>query len=434
MKPGLAARLAAVDLLEQVVDARTPLDALTDPATGRNAYLRLPPRDRSLARAIVTVTLRRRGALERGMKRFLDRPLPRKARRLTHLMHVAAAQIVFMDAADRAAIDLAVETAKTDPRTRRFASLANAVLRRVAEAKGEIAALPPDGGDVPLWLWKAWRSDHGREAALDIIAGLRDEPALDLTLKKLDVEKPEGRLLPNGTWRVAGERTAVADLPGYDSGGWWVQDAAASLPAHLLGDVRGLTVLDACAAPGGKTAQLAARGAQVTALDRSAERLERLQENLARLKLGATIVASDLLEADLPPFDAVLLDAPCSSLGTLRRHPDVVWTKTADDVASLAVLQAQLLARALELVKPGGRLVFSTCSTMKAEGEALWQPFRVRKDVREDAIEPDEVFGLSAVTGQGTLRTLPFHTFPGTPEAVAGGMDGFFAARCRRSL
>ena len=427
MKPGLAAREAAATLLGEVVDRRVGLDLLVDPNRGHPAFTRLDARDRKLTRAIVTVALRRRGAVERGLARFLDRPLPRKARALLHLMHVAAAQIVFLDAADRAAVDLAVEIAKRDPRSRRFAPLANAVLRRVAEAKDEIAALPPEPGDVPQWLWKAWRRDHGRDNALAIVAALREEPPLDLTLKSHDIPRPNGVMLPNGTLRIAGERADVAALPGYEEGGWWVQDAAASLPALLLGDVRGLRVLDACAAPGGKTAQLVARGADVTALDRSAARLERLRGNLARLDLQAETVAADLLEYEPEtPFDAVLVDAPCSSLGTLRRHPDVVWTKTPDDIAALSGLQARFLERSLDLVHPGGRVVFSTCSTLKAEGEDLWQSFRER--VTPDPIAPSEVFGLPAVTGQGTLRTLPHHAFPGTE----GGVDGFFAARFAR--
>ena len=429
LKQGAAARLAAADLLERVIDHRTGLDALTDPREGRAPYLALSERDRSLARAIATVALRRRGPIERGLARFLDRPLPRKARHLAHLLHVAGAQIAFMEVADRAAIDLAVEAAKHDGRSRRFAPLVNAVLRRFAEAKGDVVEASLDPADVPSWLWKGWRSDYGRDNALSIVASLRDEPLLDLTLKNEAVEHPEGERLPNGTLRVAA-RTAVPELPGYGSGGWWVQDAAASLPALLLGDVRGLRVLDMCAAPGGKTAQLAARGARVTAWDRAPERVERLRLNLARLGLHADCRVADALEHEATePFDAVLLDAPCSSLGTLRRHPDVVWTKTAADVEALALLQARLLERAIALVRPGGRVVFANCSLMKREGEAVWQPLRERDDVAPDPIQPEEVFGLPALSGQGTLRTLPFHRF----GAESGGMDGFFAGRLRRA-
>ena len=444
MKQGLVARLAAATMLAAVVDRQVPLDALVDAATGpegeRNTFQRLSARDRALARAVVTVALRRRGAIERGLARFLDRPLPRRARQLHHLLHVAAAQIVFMDVPDRAAIDLAVDAAKGDTRSERFAGLVNAVLRRVAGAGDEIRALPPAPEDVPPWLWKAWRRDYGRDKALRIVAALRDEPLLDLSLKAPDAERPEGFALANGTWRVLDATTPVPGLAGYSEGGWWVQDAAAALPVALLGAVKGRRVLDMCAAPGGKTAQLAARGAHVTALDRAPGRVERLRNNLDRLGLRADVMVADALEYEPPAgtegFDAVLLDAPCSSLGTLRRHPDVVWTKTEADVAALAELQERLLERACRLVRPGGTVVFANCSLMKREGEDVWRRFREGAEGVEPApVEPAEVFALPAVTGAGTLRTLPFHGFPASDgEATrerAAGMDGFFAARFR---
>jgi 16S rRNA (cytosine967-C5)-methyltransferase len=225
----------------------------------------------------------------------------------------------------------------------------------------------------------------------------------------------------------------VSLVPGYGDGAWWVQDAAAALPARLLGDVRGLTVADLCAAPGGKTAQLAAAGARVTAVDRAQGRLERLRQNLARLGLAAATVAADVAEWQADPFDAVLLDAPCSSTGTIRRHPDVPWLKREADIVALAALQRRLLARAAELVKPGGVLVYCTCSLEPEEGIDIVSDFLARDPrLRRRPISPAEVAGLDAlVTPAGDLRTLPCH-LP-DPDPRLGGLDGFYAARLERA-
>jgi 16S rRNA (cytosine967-C5)-methyltransferase len=229
----------------------------------------------------------------------------------------------------------------------------------------------------------------------------------------------------------------VAALPGYQEGAWWVQDAAAALPARLLGDVRGRMVADLCAAPGGKTAQLAAMGARVLAVDRAQARLDRLASNLARLKLAAEIVAADIVAADLASwparaFDAVLLDAPCSSTGAIRRHPDVPWRKRPQDIAALAELQRALLARAIELTKPGGVLVYCTCSLEPEEGIAIASDALARDPrLRRRPISPAEVGGIDAIlTAAGDLRTLPCHL--GDPDPRMGGLDGFFTARFER--
>jgi 16S rRNA (cytosine967-C5)-methyltransferase len=240
--------------------------------------------------------------------------------------------------------------------------------------------------------------------------------------------------LPTGTVRVENLAGAVTELPGFAEGAWWVQDAAASLPARLFGDVRGLRVADLCAAPGGKTAQLILAGARVTAVDTSKNRLARLTQNLDRLGLSAEIIQADLLKyepAEL--FDAVLLDAPCSSTGTVRRHPDVPWTKTAADVEKLADLQGRLLARAVTLVRPGGRIVFSNCSLDPLEGEDLHRAFlKDTAAVVDDPLQQGEVAGVdSFLTAQGTLRTTPADLDLGAPER--SGLDGFFAARMRRA-
>ena len=453
-RPGLEARRVAVAVLARVLDARLPLDALLDASHGLDDFRALDPRDRSLTRAIVTTALRHRGPIARALARFLDRPLPRKARHLDHVLHVGAAQILHLDVPDRAAIDLAVSLAD-DPRSKRFAGLVNAVLRRVSENAESLRDLPPEPDDVPAWLARRWRRDFGRERMLAMLAAHRETPPLDLTLRGTESERPEGErsegvrpegvMLANGTLRhPADNRVPVSQLPGYEAGSWWVQDVAASLPAHLLGDVKDLRVLDLCAAPGGKTMQLAARGARVTAVEKVESRMARLRENLARTRLEAETVVADALDYQAGPFDAVLLDAPCSSTGTVRRHPDVPWTKTEGDVEALVDLQRRLFEHAATLVKPGGRLVFANCSTLKAEGEDLLTDLlagaragaSAGTSLSIDPITADEVFGLPvAQQGSlaGTLRTLPFHAMPtaSPDEGQASGMDGFFCARLR---
>lgn len=431
--PGLAARMAAVRLLGAVIDRRTPLDGLTDDAHGHPHYRALEPRDRALVRAILLTALRKRLTISSIIAARLERPLPAGARALDHLLHVALAQIIWLDIPESAAVNLAVEHAKTDPRMRRFARLVNAVLRGIDPA-GHVES--GNTADLPPWFAKrmtaAWGADEvGR------MANLMAVPApVDFTVKADAAswaEKLGGMVLPTGGVRVVRPEKAIADLPGYEEGAWWVQDAAASLPAMLMGDLHGCRVADLCAAPGGKTAQLIHAGATVTAIDLSQNRLNRLAANLQRLGMAAELVATDLFDyAPAEPFDTVLLDAPCSSTGTVRRHPDIPWTKTPDDIDKLAGLQARMLAHAVTLVRPGGIVVFANCSLDPAEGEELLTDFLARRDdvALEDAagfLPPALAF---AVRSPGYLRSLISSLDLGAPER--SGMDGFFAARLRR--
>jgi len=241
-------------------------------------------------------------------------------------------------------------------------------------------------------------------------------------------ERLGGVLLPTGSIRLV-ERTAIRDLPGFNEGAWWVQDAAAALPARLLNAKPGERVADLCAAPGGKTAQLAAAGADVLAVDRSAKRLKRLEETLARLGLKASTRAIDAEKLDEAPFDAILLDAPCSATGTIRRHPDVAWTKSEEDIRKLSGLQTRLLDKAASLLKPGGRLVYCTCSLEAEEGERQAAEFLSRHpEFARQAITADEIGGLAeCLTPEGDVRTLPCHLI--SSEHDRGGLDGFFIAR-----
>jgi 16S rRNA (cytosine967-C5)-methyltransferase len=435
---GLAARKAAARLLATVIDARTPLDGLTDHENGHPQYKALDLRDRGLVRAILVTALRYRMTISGLLARRLEKPLPPNATALSHILHVAAAQILFLDIPDSAAVDLAVTHAKSDPRTLRFSGLVNGVLRTLARAKeAELPAALAATDEAPKWFSDRLKAAYGADKTRQILAAHRVEAPVDFSVKSDPghwADKLGGIVLPTGTVRVEKLTASVTELPGFDDGAWWVQDAAASLPARLFGSVQGLRVADLCAAPGGKTAQLILAGAKVTAVDTSKNRLARLAQNLERLGLTAEIVQADLTKyepAEL--FDAVLLDAPCSSTGTVRRHPDVPWTKTAADVEKLADLQATLLARAVTLVKPGGRIVFSNCSLDPHEGENLYRAFLAgTAGIVDDPLRIGEIAGIDDfLTPQGTLRTTPADLDLGSPGI--SGLDGFFAARMRRT-
>jgi 16S rRNA (cytosine967-C5)-methyltransferase len=424
---GLPARRLAFAAIEEVVRRAAPLDDVFDRLAGQAA---LEDRDEALARAIAVVAFRRYGTIRQALEARLEQGL--RDGRLGALLTAGAAQILFLNVPDHAAVDLAVELARAE-RLKPFAGLVNAVLRRLARERDAIlAASDPLATDTPDWLARRWRDRYG-EAAAAIAAAHREGAALDVTAREDAAgwaERLGGTLLPTGSIRLAA-RTAVRDLPGYADGGWWVQDAAAALPARLLAPRPGERVADLCAAPGGKTAQLAAAGAQVLAVDRSETRLRRLAENMARLKLQAETRVADVLSLDAAPFDAVLLDAPCSATGTIRRHPDVPWTKRKADLDKLAGLQTRLLDKAAALTRPGGRLVFCTCSLEPEEGEAQAAAFLARHPAFSRVpIGAGEVGGLAeAVTPEGDLRTLPYHRI-----GESAGLDGFFAARFRRGM
>lgn len=436
--PGLPARRTAARLLAAIIDAHTSLDGVTDDEHGHPHYLALDMRDRGLVRAILVTALRYRVTIERLIASRLQRPLPGNARSLSHILHVGAAQILFLDVPDSAAVDLAVTHAKSDPRTQRFAGLVNAVLRELARRKER--ALPAELSrtvDAPDWFRSRVEESYRNETAARILAMHRIEAPIDLTARQdapAWAERLNATLLPTGSIRLPALEGPLTALPGFDEGAWWVQDAAAALPARLLGDVRDRSVADLCAAPGGKTAQLAAAGAKVTAVDTSRSRLRRLKSNLERLQLQAEIVEADLtVWRPDELLDAVLLDAPCSSTGTVRRHPDVPWTKSMDDVRKLAGVQERLLEAAVRLVRPGGRLVFSNCSLDPIEGEELVSDILSRDIGLElDPVAAGEIAGADGfIDSRGLLRTTPADLRMETDRS--SGMDGFFAARFRRT-
>jgi len=431
--PGLAARRIAADILDGVLRRKVALD---EQLSGKNAHLglsALADRDRALMRRLVGTVLRRLGTLRHLLGGLLERGFPPDAPRAETILLIGAAQILWLEVPDHAAVDLAVRLAQADRRAARYAGLVNAVLRRVAQNKAALGADDP-ARDTPDWLFKRWAAHYGADTARLIAQANGHEPALDLTVKHdaaAWAERLRGRVLPTGSVRTLAQGS-ITLLPGFREGAWWVQDAAASLPARLLGEVRALAVADLCAAPGGKTAQLALAGARVTAVDRSPARLARLRENLSRLQLDAETVATDVLDWQAGPFDAVLLDAPCSATGTIRRHPDVPWLKSEADLAVLTALQQRLLDRATELTRPGGRLIYCVCSLEPEEGEQQISALLAR-DPRFERI-PIAATEISdrgeLLNPAGDLRTLPFH-LP-DPDPHWDGLDGFYAARLRR--
>ena len=425
MKTGIESRLAALGLLDAVLKRHLLLDDALD----RDAPLaQLESRDRAFVRLLVAETLRRLGQLDAVIARCIDKALPPKARRVQDVLRLGAVQILFLGTPPHAAVSTSVDLLKHTALAG-YAKLVNAVLRRLErEARPWVEAQDAGQLNTPDWLWQSWCADYGPEKAAAIANAHLSEAPTDLcaaTDPTHWAEQLGGEILPTGAIRLpqGGDITA---LPGFNQGNWWVQDAAAQLPARLLGPISGQRVLDLCAAPGGKTLQLASAGAEVTALDLSARRLERLQENLTRLGLSATIVAADAAKWQpdaLFPF--ILLDAPCSATGTLRRHPDGLHLKTHDDVTRLTLVQDRILDAAVEMLAPGGVLVYCVCSLQQAEGEHRAQAALDRHpSLRPLPISAAEVGGFDdIINAQGQIRTLPFHL------AAKGGMDSFFAAR-----
>ncbi|HZS81873.1 MAG TPA: RsmB/NOP family class I SAM-dependent RNA methyltransferase [Stellaceae bacterium] len=424
-----SARSVAIDLIGAVLRRKRPLDDAIEDNIDMSG---LPTRDRAFARLLVATVLRRLGQIDALIAHCLNTPLPPRAAAVHDMLRLGIAQLLFLRTPAHAAVATTVDLAEA----RGFIShkgLVNAVLRRLSqEGPGLVQLQDAPRLDTPDWLWQSWSAAYGEEGCRAIATAHLKEAPLDLTVRA----DPEGWaklldsvLLPTGTLR-RNAGGAITSLPGYAEGAWWVQDAAAAIPARLFGEISGKRVIDLCAAPGGKTAQLAAAGAIVTAIDRSQRRLDRLIHNLHRLDLSVeAIVADAAVWQPRAKAAAVLLDAPCTATGAIRRHPDVPHLKTPDDVARLAVVQERLLGAAAEMVEPGGTLVYCTCSLEPEEGTAQIARFLARGGpFRRVPIEPAEVGGLTELlTAEGDLRTLPSHL------AERDGIDGFYAARLRRA-
>jgi len=419
------ARQVALDLIGAVLRRKRPLD---DAIEDHSAMSELSVRDRAFARLLVATVLRRLGQIDALIADCLNTPLAPRAAIIHDILRLGIAQLLFLRTPPHAAVATSVDLAHA----RGFLThkgLVNAVLRRLSvEGAGRVERQDAARLNTPDWLWRSWAQAYGDECARAIAVAHLKEAPLDLTLRGEDdewCEKLQATKLPTGSLRRPAGGSVTA-LPGYAEGAWWIQDAAASLPVRLFDGIEGCEVVDLCAAPGGKTAQLASAGARVTAIDRSSRRLDRLVANLNRLSLPVSAVAADALNWRPEQLvDAVLLDAPCTATGAIRRHPDVPHLKQPEDVARLAIVQENLLRAAVDMLRPGGMLVYCTCSLEPEEGpqrvEAL---LRSGASVQRRPIEADELGAPSDwVTAGGELRTLPCHL------AEFDGVDGFYAAR-----
>ncbi|MBU0725742.1 MAG: methyltransferase domain-containing protein [Alphaproteobacteria bacterium] len=430
MSQKYADRAVALATLNAVLDHSQSMEEAFDIAAAGAAGLE--SRDRGFARIMVATTLKRLGQIDVLLDGFMERKLPASAGPARNALRLGAVQLLFLQVPAHAAIDSMVSLL-ANSRYAGFKGLVNAVLRRV-DREGAAVLAQQDAAmlNLPGWLWHSWVKAYGEDTARAIAATNLTDPPLDIQARENPAHWAqilEATLLPTGAIR-RGFGGHIGELPGYDEGAWWVQDAAAALPARLLGDVAGKSVIDLCAAPGGKTAQLAAAGAKVTAVDRSARRLERLSQNMERLGFEVPVVAADGVRwQPKAPVDAVLLDAPCSATGTIRRHPDVALGKTPAEIAKLTALQDRLLANALAMLKPGGMLVYATCSLQPEEGAARIEALLESGTIAAERVpvDPAEIGGWSdCITAAGDLRTLPCHL------ADQGGFDGFYAARLRR--
>lgn len=423
-------RKVALDLLKKILQQHK---SLAEELEKHEGFASLEKRDRAFAHLLVMTCLRRLGQIDAVMNSCLERKCRLKDS-VKDLLRIGIAQILFLKTPPYAAVNSCVELAGKNKNTIHHKNFINAVLRKIA-GKADSENYEKNAGRIntPDWLWSKWQKTYGTETALKITEAHLSEPPLDITVKE-DTEKwakkLNAKILPTGTLRLY-DSFAVEKIPGFTEGKWWVQDAASALPIKLFGELRGKKVLDLCAAPGGKTLQLAAAGAQVTAVDVSSKRLEKLKENLIRCSLDAKIICKDILAFHpAEKYRFILLDAPCSSTGTIRRHPDIARTKTPKDVIRMAKIQKLLLDYTVEnLLADGGVLIYSVCSLEAEEGEKQIEALlKINSSLKRIPITPKEIGGCSEfITSEGDLRCLPSHW----PKL--GGLDGFYACRLEKA-
>jgi 16S rRNA (cytosine967-C5)-methyltransferase len=424
---GLAARRAAMKTLVAILDRHQSLD---DALNQNNTLKGMPANDRAFARLLVNTVLRRLPEIDLAFQKFLSRPLPRNPKELSQLLRTGTAQLLFLNTPPHAVVDTSV-TLANEFQNKKFKGLVNAILRKVATIKSKPEN--PAKLNTPDWLWQSWVDQYGEEEATAIGLQHLAHPPIDISAKEdpaFWAKSMNAELLPTGTIRRTA-RGRPSEWTGFKEGRWWIQDAAAALPVKLLGPIAGKTVIDLCAAPGGKTAQLVNSGAAVTAVDISKNRISRLESNLSRLQLPANTIVADLRDwrpNDLA--DIVLLDAPCTATGTCRRHPDILRLRNESDVVKLSAVQSSLLDAAAEMTMPGGSLLYVTCSLQPEEGTNQISSFLDRhSNYQRTQFDMSAYATLeSTISDDGSLRTLPSHW------ANHGGMDGFFAVALTRVL
>tara|TARA_Y100000588_G_scaffold115086_1_gene126201 strand:+ start:4001 stop:5317 length:1317 start_codon:yes stop_codon:yes gene_type:complete len=425
---GLNSRLAALELLAGVLREDRPLE---EAAEANKLFLALTVRDKAFAWLLVLSCLRHLGEIDALINGCLKRPLSKKAYRVTDLLRLGLTQILFVGTPDYAAVNSTVNLAEGG--LAGYRRLINAVLRRVVrEGRERLETLDRAYLNTPKWLWESWVKEYGLKNTRHIAEMHGKEPPLDITAKQAGMMEGvlEGRRLLSSSIRLHTEKS-VGEIEGYQDGAWWVQDVAATLPVKMLGKIGGEAVIDLCAAPGGKTAQLCDAGAKVFSVDISSRRLKILKENLDRLSFSSNVICADIRRwRPEHPVNFVLLDAPCTGTGTIRRHPDILHRRTRDQVVRSAQLLDELLVNAAAMVRVGGTLVFSTCSLQPQEG-----PDRVDLFLASNPgfvrVPLGKEFGSEIgvyTTEAGYLRTLPCCL------AELGGMDGFFAARLKRAF
>jgi 16S rRNA (cytosine967-C5)-methyltransferase len=433
---GLASRRVATRALRGVMRGHRLQQALEHALSRESGEP--DARERAFAYLITATSLRHHGEIDAALLKLLEKPLPKDTGFARELLVTGAAQLLFLSAPAHAVVNSAVSLARCETAASRLAGLVNAVLRRLSERSAALLAdIDAASVNTPEWLRDRWTRAYGAETTRRIGEAHLAEPALDITVKSAPehwADRLGGIVLPTGSIRLRPGHAAVEELEGYREGEWWVQDAAAALPPRLLGEVGGRRVADLCAAPGGKTASLIARGAMVTAIEKDGSRIGRVRQNLTRLGMRAEVVNADAtMWGATGSFDLVLVDAPCSATGTIRRHPDVPFLKRASDITAQARTQAKLIDAAARLLKPGGRMVYCTCSLEPEEGERQVADALARlPDLEADPISASEIAGGEQwVTRKGHVRTMPFH-FGDQPEGMRG-MDGFFIGRLRKA-
>lgn len=415
MAESLKPRQSAVRILMRVLNEKQTVPAAV---AAEKDFEKFSDSDQNFVRLLILTTLRRMGQIDGVLAKLLKRPIPKKQQVVQQILRLGITQGLFLKTPDYAVVNTSVALVKKF-HFDGLSGFVNAVLRGFFRLKNPLAGLENPAVNLPKWLWESWQEAYGADVAQQMAAAVMEEPPLDLSVPSHPEEwaqKWNGRVLPTGSVRVP--VSGPEALPGFQKSGCWVQNAAASIPAQLFTDIQGKEVADLCAAPGGKTAQLAHRGARVVAFDVSEKRAQRLRENMARLGLNVRVQVADVLEIEeKEAFDAVLLDAPCSATGTIARHPEMKYHRAPKDVERLAEVQKALLKKAIRLVKTGGEIVFATCSLQPQEGD------RVIRSVSDlvEVIWPADKRWQGFITPLGSLRILP-----------GDGMDGFYVCLMRK--